>query len=353
MRGDILNYLPEDLAPYCGEAYRARQIWRWINKGILDFERMTDLPRELQRKLKSEFRAEFLRIAEKCVSPIDGTTKFLFELSDGEYIESVLLYEGKRATACLSTQVGCAYACAICATGMNGFIRSLEAGEMFNQLLTIQRETEDRISNVVLMGMGEPLANYDATLKAIRAINDFGIGMRRITLSTVGLIPQIRRLAREKLQITLAVSLHAATDSTRDRIAPINKKYPITPLMEACREYISLTGRKVTFEYVLLKDINDRPPDARSLAEILGGIRCNVNLIPYNETSWNFAPSDRAGEFADILRKRGIEVAVRKSRGGDILAGCGQLRRRGFEPDSHRYRRQLVQQNLREPAFDS
>ncbi|HEY9764840.1 MAG TPA: 23S rRNA (adenine(2503)-C(2))-methyltransferase RlmN, partial [Chroococcales cyanobacterium] len=264
------------------------------------------------------------------------TRKFLFRLNNKkeeniENIESVLLPYPDRVTACISTQVGCAIGCRFCATGESGFVRDLSAGEIVDQVRFMNRHSGRRITNVVLMGMGEPLLNYDATLKSIDILNEeMGIGMRGITLSTCGISPKIRELAKRKLQLTLAVSLHAPLDDIRDSLVPINRKYPLADLKEAMKEYAELTGRRVTIEYVMLRGVNDSVVLARRLADYLRGLHCQINLIPCHEAANGFLPSDSESmhRFAEVLKEIGFPVTTRAERGLKIAAACGQLRRR-------------------------
>ncbi len=278
----------------------------------------------------------------------DGSTrKVLFRLPDGETIESVFMLYERRRTVCLSTQVGCPIGCPFCATGRSGFRRNLKAGEIIAQVLHFAREAKKTlgdsskpVTNVVFMGMGEPLLNYDATIKAIRILNDqrgFNLGARRFTISTVGIVPGIRRLAEEGLQVELAVSLHAPNDEIRDRLVPVNKGYPIRRLLVACQEFIEKTKRRITFEYVLINGVNDSISHARELASLLRGMLCHVNLIPMNPfpgASMEPPPRRRVLAFEEELRRQGLSVTLRTSKGVDIQAGCGQLRLRALGKNS-------------------
>jgi len=290
----------------------------------------------LRERLAGELRLGGMAPVQELQSRDAETRKWLLRLVDGQLIETVLMsYEGVRRTACISTQVGCAMGCVFCATGQMGFARHLAIGEIVEQALLVARYLEaegERLSNVVLMGMGEPLHNYDAVLAAIRTLIDpdgVGIGQRHITLSTVGLAPEIRRFAREELQVRLAISLHAATDAARDALLPINKRYPLDGLLDAVREYGALTGRRVTFEWALAARRNDTPEQAHALGRLLSRLDCHVNLIPLNPTSgYDRQPSGREAiaRFVSILESYHIPATVRVRRGVDIHAGCGQLR---------------------------
>ena len=292
---------------------------------------MTDLPKDVRARLAAECAGPPLRLVQQQSDTRDGTLKALARLTDGGHpIECVLLPDAKRVSVCLSTQAGCPMACAFCATGTQGLTRNLAAAEIVSQFLLLQSLSPRRITHVVLMGMGEPLLNYDATLKAIRILNaECGIAMRHITLSTVGIVPNIDKLADENLQLTLAVSLHAPNDALRTRLVPVNKTYPLERLMASCRRYAAQTGRRLTFEYVLLSGVNDEPQHARELAQLLGGTSAAVNVIPYNPTSvaepFQRPDTGRILAFRRILEDAGVVVTQRKERGRQIAAACGQL----------------------------
>ncbi len=332
--------LQELLAGWGEPRFRADQVWGWLYRSLAaDFEAMTNLPRPLRERLAAETDLTLLTPLAERASATGQTRKVLFRLRDGQTIESVLMRYRQRQTACISTQVGCGLGCVFCATGQGGLARNLSAGEIVAQVLHFARETrqpnsQPPISNIVLMGMGEPLANYAATRQAIATLTDergYNLGARRITLSTVGLVPGIRRLAGEGLPINLAVSLHAAEDELRSRLVPINRRYPLAELMAAVREYIARTGRRVTFEYALIAGVNDAPEQARALVRLLAGMLCHVNLIPLNPTPGSPlrpSPRERVNAFRDELAAGGIAVTVRLRRGIGIEAGCGQLRRR-------------------------
>jgi 23S rRNA (adenine2503-C2)-methyltransferase len=313
--------------------FHARQIFAWIyKKGVTDFEKMTDLSRPLRADLSAAFRIGTPSLIAKETST-DGTVKFLLELDDHARVESVFIPDTPSQTFCISTQVGCAMKCGFCLTGRMGLVRNLTAGEIAAQVRMLAGELGLRDSkfNIVLMGMGEPLHNYDNTMKALRVLNDehgLAVSPRRVTLSTVGVLPALERLATEPLMPNLAISLHATTEDQRDALVPVNRKYGLEDILEAARKFPARRRHRITFEYVLLREVNDTPEDARRLVRLLGNIRCKVNLIPLNEAAGiPFArPSDqRVNVFAKILADSGLTVSVRKSRGRDIRAACGQL----------------------------
>lgn len=315
-------------------AHRAKQIFRWLyNKLASDFRSMTDLPKDLILFLERDLQIGTLHCEERLVSR-DGTQKFLWELGDGEYIESVLIKgaAGKETrTLCVSTQVGCKFKCPFCASGKKNFVRDLGAAEILDQIICVQRLSACRISNIVFMGMGEPLDNYDNLVKAIRVMNDpegMGIGARKITVSTCGIAPAIRRLKGLGLQIELAVSLHAADDALRDKLVPANRKYPLKELERALAEYIRDTGRVVTLEYTLIKGVNDSDKDAEKLAGFAKKVKAKVNLISCNLPVTGGAEKLKPGRietFRKILTRGGVTATIRRSRGDDIMAACGQL----------------------------
>ncbi|MGO8672824.1 MAG: 23S rRNA (adenine(2503)-C(2))-methyltransferase RlmN [Capsulimonadaceae bacterium] len=321
-------------------AYRGGQIAEWLYRRIMpgerggygaSFDTMTDLPVTVRDNLARTYRLPVLSLAERHEDPRDGTVKVLARLANGGHpIECVLLPEDRRVSVCLSTQAGCPMACAFCATGTQGLTRNLTAGEIVSQFLLLQSESPRRITHIVLMGMGEPLLNYDNTLKAIRVLNEeIGVAMRHITVSTVGIVPNIDRLAAENLQLTLAVSLHAPNDTLRARLVPVARTYPLERLMESCRKYAQRTHRRLTFEYVLLREVNDRPEDARELGQLLRGLPAALNVIPYNVTtvaeSFQRPEPARVAAFRKIVEAAGVSVTERKERGRRIAAACGQL----------------------------
>lgn len=326
----------ETVAAGLGEPrYRGRQLARWIYRHRAEtVEAMTDLPGDLRRRLAAAATLSRLRTISRADAADGSTTKFLVALADEHTVETVLMrYDDGRRTVCISTQVGCGMGCTFCATGLAGLTRNLSPGEIVEQVLLASHESGERATHVVFMGMGEPLANYTATLRAVRLLNapyGPGIGMRNLTISTVGVVPQIRRLAQERLQLTLAVSLHAPTDELRSELVPVNTRWPIAELMAAAREYAATTGRRVTFEYVLMAGVNDRDDHARRLAALLAGGRTHLNVIPWNPVyglQYRRPPVEAVHRFAGLVRAGGVPVTVRVERGGDIDAACGQLRR--------------------------
>ena len=328
-----LHELEQALADRGTPKFHARQIFQWVyQRGLTDFTAMTNLGRELRTELAREFRIGTPEVVRQERSA-DGTTKFLLRLADGKHIESVCIPDSPGDTLCLSTQVGCAMGCAFCLTGKMGIDRNLTAGEIAGQVRVLTRELGllDRRFNIVLMGMGEPLHNYDATMKALRMLADehgFGVSPRRVTLSTVGVLPALERLATEPFMPNLAISLHSTTETQRDLLVPINRKYGIEELLDACRRFPIKRRQRITFEYVMLKGVNDSPQDARRLARLLHGIKAKVNLLPLNEAAgipFERPPDETVNAFAKILAERGVTVSVRKSRGRDIRAACGQL----------------------------
>lgn len=325
----------ETLCVAMGEpVYRAKQMLSWVyDKGATVFDQMSNLPKNFQRHCAEQYQV-FQTSVGVITQTAYGTEKFLVHLYDGNVIESVLLREGKRVTACVSTQVGCAMACRFCASGLLGLERNLTTGEIVEQVLHMKKHLlpGEHLTNVVFMGIGEPLVNYDNVVSSIRIINadwGLGIGARHITISTVGVIEGIRRLAHEGLKVNLAISLHASDDVARSKIIPMNKKTGIKSLIAAAREYFEVTGRDVSFEYILIDGVNASKQDAESLARLLKGIQCNINVLPVNpveEFNWR-PPSQGAIEiFCNILEKHGLVVTIRKKKGSHINAACGQLR---------------------------
>jgi len=313
--------------------FHAAQIFRWIYlRGVTDPDAMTDLSRELRATLASDFQLTTPALAHRERS-VDGTEKFLLQFEDGRTVESVFIPDTPAMTFCISTQVGCAMACAFCLTGKMGLVRNLTAGEIVGQVRVLAGALgmRDTAFNIVLMGMGEPLHNYDETMKALRILADepgFNLPPRRVTLSTVGLLPALERLAAEPVMPNLAISLHAPTDAQRGALVPINKKYNVAEIIAACKRFPLKKRRRITFEYVLLAGVNDSDEDARRLAKLLGGMKAKVNLIPLNAAAGIpfERPSDAAiDRFAKIVADHGVLVSVRKSRGRDIRAACGQL----------------------------
>src|SRR3990170_3264861 len=316
------------------QKYRGRQLFHWVYGKCADsFDVMTDLSKEIRELLSQKAYISKLIEIRKQVSS-DGTEKFLFELEDGHRVESVLIPEEERLTLCISTQVGCGMGCAFCLTGKGGLARNLKTSEIVNQVLSVQKglPAGKHLTNIVIMGMGEPLSNYNNVVKAIEILNNPlgpAIGARRITLSTAGLVPGIKKLGEGNLNINLAISLNASTDEQRNLIMPVNKKYPLKNLLEACREFPLRKGRMLSFEYVLLEGVNDSPDDARRVSKLLKGLHCKINLIPFNEfpgSTYKRPSDDSVLKFQEILTNHNYSVFIRKSRGRDILAACGQLR---------------------------
>ncbi|HTL45691.1 MAG TPA: 23S rRNA (adenine(2503)-C(2))-methyltransferase RlmN [Vicinamibacterales bacterium] len=328
-----LDELEQTLDALGKARFHGRQLFQWIHKrGIVDFDEMTDLGRDLRSTLATQFQVGTPIVVRKERSS-DGTTKFLLRLEDGQLIESVFIPDTPSNTFCISSQVGCAMNCGFCLTGRMGIVRNLTAGEIAGQVRVLARELgmlQSRF-NIVLMGMGEPLHNYDAVMKALRILADehgLAIHPRRITLSTVGVLPALERLATEPLMPNLAISLHATTEEQRNALVPINRKYGIRELLDACRRFPIQRRDRITFEYVMLKGVNDTDEDARRLVRLLHGIRAKVNLLPLNEAAgipYERPDDARVNRFAKILAERGVTVSVRKSRGRDIRAACGQL----------------------------
>ena len=311
--------------------FRARQIHNWIYlKSVKEIDEMTDLSKKFRDELKTVAQVTNIKVKVKQVST-DGTIKYLLEFPDGECVETVLMRFDNRAnlTACVSSQVGCAVNCSFCATGKRGFIRNLTYKEIIEQVLTIQRDTGLKVTNVVFMGQGEPLLNLDNVLKAMEMFNEsFQIGARRLTVSTSGIIPQIKKLADLDMQSTLALSLHASNHEVRKQLMQIENKYPMDELHKALKYYVEKTGRRITIEYLLIKDLNDTITSAKQLAAYLKDIKCNINLIPYNPTAKNDykRPSNNSiMKFKYLMEHSGKKVTVRLERGGDIDAACGQL----------------------------
>ncbi|HHT9138966.1 MAG TPA: 23S rRNA (adenine(2503)-C(2))-methyltransferase RlmN [Candidatus Wunengus sp. YC60] len=325
----------EALCTSMGEpVYRAKQILSWIyEKGVTTFDGMSDLSKNFRKQLEEKYQV-FQTSVDSITQTADGSEKFLIHLFDENAIESVLLREDKRITACISTQVGCAMACRFCASGVLGFERNLTAGEMVEQALHIKDHlhNEERLTNIVFMGIGEPLKNYDNVVKAVRIINaewGLGIGARHITISTVGIIEGIRRLAQEGIQVNLAISLHAPNDIIRSKIIPSNKKTGINNIITAAREYFKTTRRDISFEYILIDGVNASKKDAETLASLLKGVQCNINLLPVNpveEFHLKPPPQETIEMFCKTLEKHGLVVTLRKKKGDNINAACGQLR---------------------------
>lgn len=338
---NILDYTLDELKAWMQQnnegAFRAKQIWDWIYKEVWNFDEMRNIPSALKDKLKNNFIIQMPEVLEVYKSEKDNTSKVLFRYEDGNIIESVIMRYNYGNSICVSTQVGCRMGCKFCASTIGGRIRDLTAGEILSEVMMAQKIIGERISNIVLMGSGEPLDNYENVMKFLSIVNSnegLNIGQRHITLSTCGIVPKIYELAEKDMQITLAISLHATTDEKRRRIMPIANKYSIKEILEACHDYIRKTNRRITFEYSLVKDVNDSLEDAKELGELLKGMLCHVNLIPVNEIKENeFKKSLKKSidNFEKTLQNYGIEVTVRREMGSDINAACGQLRRNYIE----------------------
>ena len=312
--------------------FRAKQIFQWLQKGINSFDQMSNVPKDIINKLKQNFFISYCDIEEKHISKIDGTVKYLFKLYDGELIESVIMKYKHGFTICISTQAGCLMGCKFCASTIDGKRRNLTAGEMLSQIFEVEKDLGIKISNIVLMGMGEPLDNYDNTIKFLKLVSSkdgLNIGMRHITLSTCGIVDKIKQLEKLSLQITLSISLHAPNDEIRNQIMPINKRFGVTQLINACKDYFKATNRRISFEYALIDNLNDTKECALELAQLLKGMLCHVNLIPANpvyKDKFKKSQEKNVIEFAQILKIKGINVTIRRTLGTDINASCGQLR---------------------------
>lgn len=334
---NLLDFTLDEFSSWLKEngesAFRAKQVYSWIYKEVWNFDDMRNLPKSLKEKLKENFKIVIPEIVEEFRSNDDDTRKLLLALEDGNLIECVIMKYKHGNTICISTQVGCRMGCKFCASTIDGRVRNLTSGEILSEIMIAQKTLGERISNIVLMGSGEPLDNYDNVVKFLKEVNaEYGlnIGQRHITISTCGLVPKIYELADEGLTITLAISLHAFSDEKRKEIMPIANKYSIKEILESCEYYIKKTNRRVTFEYALVKDVNDGNEDAKALGQLLKGMLCHVNLIPVNEikeNSFKRSSNKRIEEFAEILKSKGIEATVRREMGSDINAACGQLRR--------------------------
>lgn len=333
---DIKSMTPEELAAWLKElgepAFRAKQIFKWLYRGVTSFEEMTDLSKALRQKLEEEALLTPPTVARKQASREDGTVKYLWRLADGNCVESVLMRYRHGNTVCISCQVGCRMGCAFCASTIAGKVRDLTPTEMLDQVLFTQMDSGAPVSNIVLMGIGEPLDNFDTVLRFLTLVNHpdgLNIGMRHISLSTCGLVGQIDKLAQYELQLTLSVSLHAPDDETRSRIMPVNRSVGVEKLLETCRRYFDTTGRRISYEYAMIDGVNDADWQADLLAKRLKGAPAHVNLIPLNEVEESpLKPSRRVAAFQKRLEGHGVTVTVRRKLGGDIDASCGQLRRK-------------------------
>lgn len=335
---DIKSMTPEEIAAYLKElgqpAFRAKQVFRWLYRGVSSFEEMSDLPKALRQKLAETCQLTPPTVARKQASARDGTIKYLWQLSDGNCIETVLMRYKHGNTVCISCQVGCRMGCAFCASTLAGRVRNLTPAEMVDQVLFTQLDSGTEVSNIVLMGIGEPLDNFDTVMRFLTLANHpdgLNIGMRHISLSTCGLTEQIDKLAQYRLQLTLSVSLHAPDDETRSRIMPVNKSVGVEKLMETCRRYFQTTGRRISYEYAMIDGVNDADWQADLLARHLKGMPGHVNLIPLNEVEESpLRPSRRVAAFQKRLEEQGVTVTVRRRLGSDIDASCGQLRRKAM-----------------------
>ncbi|MFI3227046.1 MAG: 23S rRNA (adenine(2503)-C(2))-methyltransferase RlmN [Clostridia bacterium] len=316
------------------QKFRAKQIYKWLNEGVTSFDEMSNISKDMREKLSQNFVLSYPEIVRKQVSAIDGTRKYLFKLQDGEMVESVLMQYKHGNSVCVSSQVGCRMGCKFCASGLLGLTRNLRPSEILDQIIFIQKESGLKVSNIVLMGTGEPLDNYDSVLKFLRLVNakeGLNIGHRHISLSTCGVVDKIYKLMEEKLQITLSISLHCPDDESRSKIMPINNKYKIDTLIKACKDYFDYTGRRISYEYTMIDGVSDSVEQAKLLAKKLKGKPCHVNLIPLNsvtETGLQTSSNTKISKFRDILEKSGISATVRRTLGPDIDASCGQLRKR-------------------------
>ncbi len=313
-------------------SFRAAQVFRWLHRAVESFDEMSDLPKALREALRAQCVLTVPKVVRKQVSAEDGTIKYLWGLHDGNCVESVLMRYKHGNTLCVSCEVGCAMGCAFCASTLGGLVRRLSAGEILDQVLFAQKDSGLRVSNIVMMGMGEPLDNFDNVLRFLRLVNDpdgLNIGMRHISLSTCGLLAGIDRLAELDLQLTLSVSLHAPTDEVRSRLMPVNRSTGVEALMEHCRGYFARTGRRISYEYAMIDGVNDSDAMADKLVRLLRGQSAHVNLIPLNNVEESpLKPSRRVRQFQQRLERQGVTCTVRRRLGGDIDASCGQLRRR-------------------------
>lgn len=332
-----LDELKEELKEMGEKPFRAEQIYKWIYEArVSDFDEMTNLSLELREKLKQIYEIKEFKILKKQVAS-DGTRKYLFDVLDGNAIETVLMEYHHGFSICVSSQIGCKMGCKFCASTGIPFARNLSSGEIIEQIMAVERDAYVRISNIVFMGIGEPLNNYDNVVKAIRIINHpkgLNIGARHISISTSGLVPRIYKLAEENIQCTLSISLHATTNEKRSEMMPINNAFPIEELLQACKDYIEKTHRRISFEYALAKENNDNLEDAKRLVKLLKGMLCHVNLIPINKIEngeYTKSSNENIMKFRDYLNEHGIIATIRRELGSDIDAACGQLRRKNLK----------------------
>ncbi len=335
IRSMTLEELTAALRDMGEPAFRGKQVFTWLHRGVRSFDEMSDISKPLRERLARTYRVSGLTAARKQVSRMDGTIKYLWELHDGNCIETVLMRYRHGNTVCISSQVGCRMGCAFCASTLGGKVRDLSPGEMLEQVIFAQADGGVPVSNIVLMGIGEPLDNFDNVLRFLELVNHLlglNIGMRHISLSTCGLIPGIRRLGELELQLTLSVSLHAPDGETRSRIMPVNRAYGVDELFEACHGYFDKTGRRISFEYAMIDGVNDADWQADLIVKKLRGMPGHVNLIPLNDVAESpLKPSRRVRQFQQRLERQGVTATVRRSLGGDIDASCGQLRRKAME----------------------
>lgn len=341
---DIKSMSREELVSFLAEMgepkFRAKQVFQWLHRGVESFDEMTNLSKSLREKLKERCVLTVPVVEQKQVSRLDGTMKYLWRLGDGNCIESVLMRYKHGNTICVSSEVGCAMGCAFCASTLGGIVRKLTASEILDQVIFVQKDSGLPISNIVMMGIGEPLDNFDNVMRFLTLVNDpdgLNIGMRHISLSTCGLVNRIDELADRDLQLTLSVSLHAPDDETRSRLMPVNKAVGVERLMASCRRYFEKTGRRISFEYAMVDGVNDSDAQADRLAKLLRGMPSHVNLIPLNDVRESpLKPSRRVAAFQKRLESHGITCTVRRKLGGDIDASCGQLRRKrlGLKEDA-------------------
>ena len=334
---DIKAMLPEEIAASLAEMgqpkYRAKQIFQWLARGVTSFDEMTNLSKDLRAALSERFFISKLEMLRKQVSAIDGTIKYLWQLGDGNAVETVVMHYKHGNTVCISSQVGCRQGCAFCASTIGGLIRNLEPSEMLDEVLYSERESGSKISNIVLMGIGEPLDNFDEVMRFLENITSpegVNIGMRNISLSTCGLVPKIDQLAEKKLQLTLSISLHAPTNQIRSSMMPVNDAYPVEQLIQTVRRYQETTGRRVSFEYSMVRGVNDSDVCAKQLADLIRGMGAHVNLIPINPVDGSpYSATDAANvrRFQQKLESLGVNATVRRRLGSEISAACGQLRR--------------------------
>jgi len=332
-----LDELKDEFIKLGEKPYRAEQVFKWLYiDGVSSFDEMTNLSKDLREKLKQKFSMHNFKILQKQESA-DGTKKYLFDILDGNAIETVLMEYHHGKSICVSTQVGCKMGCKFCASTGLKFVRDLTAGEIVEQILAVQKDVNDKISNVVFMGIGEPLDNFDNVVSAIAILNNqkgLSIGARHISISTSGLVPKIYELADKNLQCTLSISLHATNDAKRSEMMPVNKVYNIEELIKACKYYLDKTNRRISFEYALAKDNNDNLEDAQELVKLLKGMLCHVNLIPINKIengSYTKSSNENIIKFRDYLNSKGIVATIRRELGSDIDAACGQLRRKNLQ----------------------